>query len=85
MRSFLPRRLYTISSTDLDCDDNGVPNNVKVLQPDPHRLDGDRDGVGCRGNGNTGGVDSSNNNDDNDRGSTSANECQGKLIASEEQ
>lgn len=63
---------------DLDCGDNGVPNNVKVLQPDPHRLDGDRDGVGCKGSGNTGGVDSSDNNDDNDRGSTSANECQGE-------
>ena len=44
---------------DLDCGDNGVPNNVKVLQPNPHRLDGDRDGVGCKGSGNTGGVDSS--------------------------
>ena len=41
---------------DLDCGDNGVPNNVKVLQPDPHRLDGDRDGVGCKGSGNAGGV-----------------------------
>lgn len=34
---------------DLDCGDDGVPNNVKVLQPDPHRLDGDKDGVGCEG------------------------------------
>jgi micrococcal nuclease len=42
------------------------------LQPDPHRLDGDKDGVGCEdssggnGNGNGGG------------GSSSANECQGQ-------
>jgi endonuclease YncB( thermonuclease family) len=57
---------------DLDCGDDAVPNNVKVLQPDPHRLDGDKDGVGCEdssggnGNGNGGG------------GSSSANECQGQ-------
>jgi hypothetical protein len=37
---------------DLDCGDNGVPDNVRVLQPDPHSLDGnDNDGVGCETGG----------------------------------
>jgi len=31
---------------DLDCGD--IPHrNFRVLQPDPHRFDGNRDGVGC--------------------------------------
>jgi micrococcal nuclease len=33
---------------DLDCAD--IPRtNFKVLPPDPHRFDGDKDGVGCEG------------------------------------
>lgn len=33
---------------DLDCAD--VPyKNFRVLQPDPHRFDGNRDGFGCEG------------------------------------
>ncbi|HEX8393979.1 MAG TPA: hypothetical protein VF665_16670 [Longimicrobium sp.] len=32
---------------DLDCDDVNGP--VRVDGPDPHRLDGDGDGVGCEG------------------------------------
>ena len=32
---------------DLNCSD--IPHkNIKVLQPDPHRLDGNKDGVGCK-------------------------------------
>jgi len=62
---------------DLDCGDNGVPNNVKVLPPDPHRLDGDKDGVGCESGssidgGNSGG------DSDNSLGSAATNECQGQ-------
>ena len=31
---------------DLDCGD--IPQkNFTVLQPDPHRFDGDKDGIGC--------------------------------------
>lgn len=31
---------------DLDCKD--IPyRNFRVLQPDPHRFDGDHDGIGC--------------------------------------
>lgn len=31
---------------DLDCDD--IPyRNFRVVPPDPHRFDGDRDGIGC--------------------------------------
>jgi hypothetical protein len=33
---------------DLDCAD--IPHrNFRVLPPDPHRFDGDRDGIGCEG------------------------------------
>jgi hypothetical protein len=76
---------------DLDCGDNGVPNNVKVLPPDPHRLDGNKDGIGCegssrgsRGGGGGGGGssgDGDNGNNDggnNDESSTSTDECQGQ-------
>lgn len=31
---------------DLDCKD--IPHrNFRVLKPDPHRFDGDKDGIGC--------------------------------------
>ena len=40
---------------DLNCGDSGVPINVKVVPPDPHRLDGDKDGVGCEGSSSSGG------------------------------
>ena len=60
---------------DLNCGDSGVPINVKVVPPDPHRLDGDKDGVGCEGSGSSGG--GGNGNGDGG-GSTSASECQGQ-------
>ena len=66
---------------DLDCGDNGVPNNIKVLPLDPHRLDGNKDGIGCEGSSRGGGGDGDNgNNDDgnNDGGSASTYECQGQ-------
>lgn len=31
---------------DLDCKDVSF-RNFKVLSPDPHRFDGDKDGIGC--------------------------------------
>jgi hypothetical protein len=31
---------------DLDCPDIGR-HNFTVLAPDPHRFDGDKDGIGC--------------------------------------
>ncbi|NIR87155.1 nuclease, partial [Candidatus Bathyarchaeota archaeon] len=31
---------------DLDCTDISY-RNFKVLSPDPHRFDGDKDGIGC--------------------------------------
>jgi len=31
---------------DLDCGEIGY-SNFKVVQPDPHRFDGDKDGIGC--------------------------------------
>jgi hypothetical protein len=60
---------------DLNCGQLGVPNNVKVVPPDPHRLDGDKDGVGCEGEcGNGGGGGNRN----EGGGSASVNECQGQ-------
>jgi hypothetical protein len=59
---------------DLNCGDSGVPNNVKVVPPDPHRLDGDKDGVGCEGSGSSGG----DNGNYGGGGSTSTSECQGQ-------
>ncbi len=32
---------------NLNCGDPGVPQNFRVLSPDPHGFDGDNDGVGC--------------------------------------
>jgi len=31
---------------DLDCGEIGY-SNFRVIQPDPHRFDGDKDGIGC--------------------------------------
>jgi len=31
---------------DLDCAEIGY-SNFRVVQPDPHRFDGDKDGIGC--------------------------------------
>jgi hypothetical protein len=61
---------------DLDCGDAGVPDNVKVVQPDPHKLDNDKDGVGCENGGGSSGGRGNDNNDDG--ASTSTNECQGQ-------
>jgi micrococcal nuclease len=33
---------------DLDCGDVGI-KNIRVVGSDPHRFDGDNDGVGCEG------------------------------------
>jgi hypothetical protein len=32
---------------NLNCDDEGVPENFGVSGSDPHGFDGDNDGVGC--------------------------------------
>jgi hypothetical protein len=58
---------------DLDCGDTNVPNNVRVVEPDPHRLDGDNNGIGCESSGTGGG-----NGGSNDGSSLSGNECQGQ-------
>ncbi|MEB3884073.1 hypothetical protein [Lyngbya sp. CCY1209] len=41
-----------INVRDLDCEDleeAGMTLPIVVRQPDPHRLDGDKDGLGCEG------------------------------------
>jgi hypothetical protein len=42
---------------DLDCGDTNVPNNVRVVEPDPHRLDSDNNGIGCESSNSGGGSD----------------------------
>jgi hypothetical protein len=37
---------------DLDCGDDGIPENFKVLPPDPHEFDDDNDGIGCESESN---------------------------------
>jgi hypothetical protein len=38
------------SPPDLDCGDNGVPNDFKVTGSDPHGFDRDSNGIGCESN-----------------------------------
>ena len=59
-----------------NCGDPLIPNNVKVVPPDPHQLDKDKDGIGCEGGGENGGDGRGNGN--NGGGSTSTTECQGQ-------
>ena len=59
-----------------NCGDPLIPNNVKVVPPDPHQLDKDKDGIGCEGGGGNGGDGRGNGN--NGGGSTSTTECQGQ-------
>ena len=47
------------------------------MPPDPHRLDGDKDGVGCE-SGSSGGGGNGDGDSDNSVGSTFTNECQGQ-------
>jgi PKD repeat protein len=37
---------------DLDCSNDGVPENFQVLPPDPHGFDSDNDGIGCESSSN---------------------------------
>ncbi len=65
---------------DLDCSDFSF-GNFKVVGGDPHRFDGDKNGIGCEGNGNHdggGGGGNGNDEDEDDNDNVSANECQGQ-------
>jgi len=47
---------------DLNCGDDGVPNNIKVEGDDPHGFDGnDNDGIGCESGSGSGGGSGGNN------------------------
>jgi hypothetical protein len=37
---------------DLDCGDDGIPENFEVLPSDPHNFDPDNDGIGCESESN---------------------------------
>jgi hypothetical protein len=59
---------------DLNCDDEGVPENFEVSGSDPHGFDGDNDGIGCE-SGSNAPVDDSNDDDgDNEGGEDSGGE-----------
>jgi micrococcal nuclease len=55
----------------LDCGDIST-RNFKVVGSDPHRFDGNNDGIGCEGGGSGGG------NGNNNGGGSSSSECQGQ-------
>jgi micrococcal nuclease len=46
MRPGLPDGLHSTATPRLDCGQI-THRNFKVLPPDPHRFDGDKDGIGC--------------------------------------
>jgi hypothetical protein len=50
---------------ELNCDDEGVPENFEVSGSDPHGFDGDNDGIGCE-SGNDAPDDDSDDVEDND-------------------
>jgi Staphylococcal nuclease homologue len=66
-----PGRCIQPPPPDLDCRDISA-RNFKVVGSDPHRFDGDNDGIGCEGGGS--GVGNGNNNG----GGSSSSECQGQ-------
>ena len=51
---------------NLNCGDPGVPQNFRVLSPDPHGFDGDNDGIGCESGSNPPDLDESDNNSGSD-------------------
>jgi len=44
--SSYPDVCIAVYPPDLDCGEIGF-SNFRVIQPDPHRFDGDKDGIGC--------------------------------------
>ena len=66
-----PGRCIQPSPPDLDCRDIST-RNFKVVGSDPHRFDGDNDGIGCEGGGSSVG------NGNNNGGGSSSSECQGQ-------
>ena len=59
------------SPPDLNCDDDGVPENFQVVGSDPHGFDGDNDGIGCESESDTpddGSDDDDDNGGDDDNG-----------------
>ena len=50
---------------DLNCDDEGIPENFEVSGSDPHGFDGDNDGIGCESESDTPDDDTDEEDDDN--------------------
>jgi endonuclease YncB( thermonuclease family) len=69
-----PGRCISSPPPDLDCGDLSA-RNFRVVGSDPHRFDGDNDGIGCEGGGGNGGGSGNGN---NGGASTSTSECQGQ-------
>jgi hypothetical protein len=53
---------------ELNCDDEGVPENFEVSGSDPHGFDGDNDGIGCESGNDAPDDDSDDVEDDDDNG-----------------
>jgi PKD repeat protein len=58
-------------SPDLDCSDDGVPENFQVLPPDPHGFDSDNDGIGCDSESNQAELEPEESSPNDDSGTTS--------------
>lgn len=56
---------------DLECGDDGVPENFEVHSPDPHGFDGDDDGIGCESESGSNQRNEGQTNDDGDDENTS--------------
>ena len=61
---------------DLNCDDEGVPENFEVSGSDPHGFDGDNDGIGCESESNA--PDEPEGGGDDDNGGDSDNGGEGE-------
>ncbi len=72
--SSYPDNCISSPPPDLDCGDPGVPQNFRVLSPDPHDFDRDNDGIGCEDGSNApddSGVGGGDLDDGDDNGDTS--------------
>jgi hypothetical protein len=63
---------------DLNCDDEGIPENFEVSGSDPHGFDGDNDGIGCESESESDAPDEPEGGGDDDNGGDSDNGGEGE-------
>jgi PKD repeat protein len=67
-----PDVCISLPPPNLNCDDEGVPENFEVLPPDPHGFDTNNDGIGCESESNQNNTSSEDPVPDNDDDNTSS-------------